>query len=92
MQQHIGILAPAPDTCPRRAGIADADRDAERVRFFAKGQPCLRSSPLGKRYGWGIHHDDQGRVALYPVESDEYRRFADDAALAHTQAMRSARR
>ncbi|MEH6308753.1 DUF6157 family protein [Olivibacter sp. CPCC 100613] len=26
-----------------------------RTAFFSKGQACLRSSPLAKRYGWGIH-------------------------------------
>ena len=79
------------ETYARRAGIAAADREAERTRYFAKGQPCLRSSPLGKRYGWGIHHDAEGRVALYPVDSDDYRRLAADPSLAHTRAMRSAR-
>ena len=79
------------ETYARRAGIADEERDAARLRFFAKGQPCLRSSPLGKRYGWGLHHDDQGRVALYARESLDYERLAGDAALAHTQAMRSSR-
>ncbi len=31
--------------------------------FFSKGQPCLRASDLGKKYGWGIHSDseDTGR-------------------------------
>lgn len=36
-------------------------------------------------------NDAQGRVAAYPVESDEYRRLAADPALAHTRAMRSRR-
>jgi hypothetical protein len=79
------------ETFAIRNGLTDAERPAARERMFAKGQPCLRSSPLGKRYGWGIHHDEQGRVALYPRESVEYRSFADDPALAHTRAMRSRR-
>ncbi len=74
-----------------RAGIPPEDRPAERARFFSKGQPCLRSSPLSKRYGWGTHHDAQGRVALYPVDSEEYERLRTDHALAHTRAMRSKR-
>lgn len=74
-----------------RQGIDDADRDAAREAFFSKGQPCLRSSPLGKRYGWGILHDAQGRVALVPRESEEYARLAADPTLAHTRAMRSKR-
>lgn len=74
-----------------RQGIPEADRAAERERFFARDQACLRSSPLGKRYGWGLHHDAQGRVALVPAGSDEYRRFEADTALTQTRAMRSKR-
>lgn len=98
---HYALIAAEPyartsdevifETYARRAGIADADRDAAWQQFFAKGQPCLRSSPLGKRYGWGTHHDGQGRVAAYPVDSDEYRRLAAESSLAHTRAMRSTR-
>ena len=47
-----------------RQGLADVDRAAAREAMFSKGQPCLRSSPLGKRYGWGILHDAEGRVSL----------------------------
>jgi hypothetical protein len=74
-----------------RAGIPDKDQAAERERFFSNGQPCLRSSPLPKRYGWGIHNDAEGRVALVPVESDEYRRLAADPDTRHLRAMRSKR-
>ena len=63
--------------------------EAERAAFFAKGQACLRASPLSKRYAWGTHHDSDGKVALYSVESVEYQQFASDAALKHTKAMRS---
>ena len=59
--------------------------------FYAKGQPCLRCSPLGKRYGWGLHLDAQGRVAGYPVDSAEYRRLSADASLTRTRAMRNRR-
>lgn len=72
-------------------GIPEGDRPAERERFFAKPQVCLRASALGKRYGWGIHHDAEGRVALYPVESEEYRRFTSDANVTQLKAMRSKR-
>lgn len=55
-----------------RKGIPEQERGAARAAFFAKPQACLRASDLGKRYGWGIHSDAQGRVALYGVESAEY--------------------
>jgi len=61
----------------------------ERDEFFSKGQPCLRSSPLAKRYGWGIHHNSEGMVAIYAAGSDEYNRLAKDKSLVHIKAMRS---
>jgi hypothetical protein len=75
----------------QRSHIADADRAGERELFFAKSRACLRASPLGKTYGWGMHHDAEGRVAAYGVESDDYGRLARDAGLNRTQAMRSKR-
>ena len=80
-----------------RRGIAEADRAAARAEFFATGQPCLRASDLGKRYGWGIHADSAGRVALVPVGSAEYAGLAagrapDGTAVTVTRAMRSSRR
>lgn len=100
-QLHYELLAEHPytltsddvvfETYARRAGIAPDERDAAREAFFSKGQPCLRSSPLGKRYGWGLHHDAEGRVALVPLESADYARLAADPEVAHTRAMRSKR-
>jgi len=60
-----------------------------RDEFFSKGQPCLRASPLTKRYGWGIHCDGGGRIAVYAVDSPEYRSFAADRNLRHLRAMRN---
>lgn len=74
-----------------RSGIPEAGRAAARERFFAKGQPCLRTSPLAKRYGWGIHSDVAGRVALVPIDSDDYRQLAGDLKTRHLTAMRSKR-
>ncbi|NII28878.1 hypothetical protein HB364_27620 [Pseudoflavitalea sp. X16] len=64
---------------------------AEREQFFSKGQPCLRSSPLAKRYGWGVHSNAEGKVAIYAVDSPEYSRFVKDKSLQHVKAMRSKR-
>lgn len=62
-----------------------------REEFFAKDQACLRSSPLGKRYGWGIHFDADSRIALVPLGSDEYQALATDASVKQLKAMRSKR-
>lgn len=61
-------------------------------KFFSKGQPCLRSSPLTKRYGWGVHSNAEGKVAIFPMESEEYRQFLKDNSLDHVKAMRSKRK
>ncbi len=66
-------------------------RGIAREEFFAKGQPCLRTSPLVKTYGWGLHHDAEGRVALYAVESAEYRDLAAREDLTQLHGMRSSR-
>jgi Family of unknown function (DUF6157) len=60
-----------------------------RELFFAKGQACLRSSPLTKRYGWGVHNDAKGRVAIFAQDSPEYKKFTKDISLKHVKAMRS---
>lgn len=68
-----------------------ARRGIDRETFFARGQACLRTSPLVKRYGWGLHHDAQGRVALVPVESTEYAALVADETLEQKAGMRSSR-
>lgn len=35
-----------------RSGVPDDERHAAREAFFSTGQPCLRTSPLAKTYGW----------------------------------------
>lgn len=74
-----------------RSEIPEAQRQASRETFFSKGQPCLRASSLGKRYGWGIHHDAAGKMALYAVESPEYQAFLADETVKKVKAMRSKR-
>lgn len=71
--------------------IPEADWAAERERFLAQTKPRLRVSALAKRYGWGIHIDSHGRVALVAVESADYQRLAADPALRHVRAFRSTR-
>lgn len=74
-----------------RNHISENDRVSAREMFFSKGQPCLRTSSLGKRYGWGIHHNAQGKVAIYAVESDDYIKIMNDKGVTQCKAMRSKR-
>lgn len=62
-----------------------------REQFFSKGQPCLRISPLAKTYGFGIHSDSNGKIAIYGAETSEYERFVLDKNLIKVKAMRSKR-
>ncbi len=71
--------------------VSGAPKGLSREAFFAKGQPCLRASALGKRYGWGVHSDSAGRVAIYGRETDTYRALADDPAIRHLKAMKNKR-
>ena len=72
-------------------GIGADSLDEKRGEFFSKGQPCLRSSPLGKTYGWGFHFDEESRVAIFGKGSPEYAKHRADPSLAHLKAMKSRR-
>jgi hypothetical protein len=62
-----------------------------REQFFSKGQACLRASPLCKRYGWGIHHDKNGKVAIYGCETERYLQLSNDPSVKKVKAMRSSK-
>ena len=79
-----------------RRDLPAESRDNARAEFFAKPQACLRASDLGKRYGWGIHADTRGRLALFSRETTEYAelaagRTADGGQVKVVKAMRSSR-
>ena len=71
--------------------IGKDERDEARRNFFSKGQPCFRSSALGKRYGFGVHSDAEGKIAFFPVESEEYQNFLKDDSVKKVKAMRTKR-
>jgi Family of unknown function (DUF6157) len=68
-----------------------AQRQALWDAFFAKPHACMRASALTKKYGWGVHYDKQGKIALYAVESKEYQRFVKDKSMKKYFAMRNKR-
>lgn len=74
-----------------RNGIPKSEYKRAREEFFSKGQPCFRASPLTKRYGWGVHNNSEGRIALYPAGSPEYKKFQKDRSLQVVKAMKSKR-
>jgi hypothetical protein len=79
-----------------RRDVPEAERERVRAEFYARPQACLRSSDLAKRYGWGIHSVQDGRVAIYAVGTPEYESLAagrapDGRRVTVRPAMRSAR-
>jgi hypothetical protein len=63
----------------RRLGLTKSQITTQRTKIwselFAKSHACMRASALPKKYGWGVHYDEKGRIALYAAESPEYRAF-----------------
>lgn len=75
----------------RRKEIPEEEYEEAREIFFSKGQACFRASPLTKSHGFGVHSDDRGRIALYPLESEEYKRFLADPDIRKFKAMRTSK-
>ncbi len=71
--------------------IPKANCPKERKKFLSKGHPHLRVSALAKRYGWGIHNNAEGKLALVAVESPEYERLMRDRHTTKVKAFRSTR-
>ena len=61
----------------------------ERQTFLSKGHPHLRVSALAKRYGWGIHNNAEGKVALIAVNSLKYKKLMKDPRTTKIKAFRS---
>lgn len=67
-------------------------RGMSRDDYFARIQPDFRLSPLVKRYGWGMHIDENGKIALYALGSGEYEMLASDTSLRQLKGNRSHRK
>ena len=75
-----------------RKGFVPGELDEQRDHFFSKGQACFRASPLTKRYGWGIHSNEKGEIAMYGAETAEYKKFIADDSIKKVKAMRTKRK
>ncbi|MBL0359410.1 MAG: hypothetical protein IPP72_22245 [Chitinophagaceae bacterium] len=74
-----------------RNGLTKSEYKEAREQFFSKGQPCFRASPLTKRYGWGVHNDKDGKMAIFGAESVEYKKLSKDKTLKVVKAMKSSK-
>jgi len=72
-----------------RNDLVAEEMEEARANFFSKGQACLRASALGKRYGWGVHHNAEGKVALYGLNTPEYNSYLTQKEVKVVKAMRS---
>lgn len=74
-----------------RNDLTEAEYKRAREQFFSKGQSCFRASPLTKTYGFGIHNDSNGKIALYGMETKEYQQFLADTKIKKVKAMKSSK-
>ena len=63
-----------------------------RKDFFSKGHPCFRTSPLAKRFGFGIHANSEGKIAIYAIETKEYEQFLKNPEIKKVKAMRNSKK
>ena len=72
-----------------RKDLTEAELETERANYFSKGQPCFRASPLTKKHGWGVHCNEDGKVAIFACETEEYQQFLENDDIKKVKAMRS---
>ena len=88
--QEDVLIASAPGV-RGRTDLSPGELERLKEEYFAEPRACLRASPLGKTYGWGLHYDAEGRITLHAVGSESYARLAADPSLTQLRAMRSKR-
>ena len=72
-----------------RNNVPEGEYKQAREQFFSKGQPCFRASPLTKSYGFGLHNNGEGKIALYGIETNEYQQFISEPKVKKVKAMKS---
>lgn len=73
----------------RKNDITVVEKENAKKQFFSKGQACFRCSPLAKNYGWGFHFNNEGKVAIYSADSEEYLNLMQDEKITKVKAMRN---
>ncbi len=74
-----------------RNDLTVPEYEEARRKFFCKGQACFRASPLTKKYGWGMHNNEEGKIALYGAETPMYEKLVNDKEVKKVKAMRSSK-
>ncbi|GIQ71384.1 hypothetical protein DUZ99_15835 [Xylanibacillus composti] len=75
----------------RRDEVPEEQGEAYREQLLAKKHPCLRASMLPKKYGWGVHYNEQGKIAIYAAGTPDYQAWLTDSQTTVLPAMRNSR-
>ena len=75
----------------QRNDIVENELPSAKELYFSKGQACLRASPLVKRYGWAVHFNAEGKVAIIDTSSILYDELRSDNKIKKVKGMRSKR-
>lgn len=75
-----------------RNDLIASEYNEARNQFFSKGQACFRASPLTKQYGWGVHANEEGKIALYDCCSEEYQSLLNNPMVIKVKAMQTSRK
>ena len=73
------------------ASVLATEEEKIKAELFSKGHPCMRASSLTKRYGWGAHYNEEGKIAIYPMESEAYKILLESEKVKVVPAMKSKR-
>jgi hypothetical protein len=80
------VLSENPYTHSRRDFFKLAHHDIRRKTHLKIDSYLLARSLLVRQFGWGIHVDSNGKLALMPSESEEYGRLLNDPEVKNTRA------
>ena len=70
--------------------VLESGEGAEiKAQLFSKGHPCMRASALVKRYGFGAHYNEEGKIAIYASGSPEYATFLQQETVKIVPGMRT---
>ena len=74
------------------------DEFFEEVHFNRRGKKhlkigaySLKRMGLAKRYGWGVHINEDKKIAIIPCESERYKALLNDPKVKKTNACRNKR-
>lgn len=71
-----------------RNDLSNTEYKQAREEFFSKGQPCFCTSPLTKAYGFGVHNNNSGKIAIYGMVTPEYQKYLLDTKTRKLKAMK----